>query len=73
MEGGLIRDVLVDKPVSLIVVDYDCEGSDPDKITHIPQFDRSGGEVGTEEALVFRPPQDDSVPEQVAQLMALKP
>jgi hypothetical protein len=37
MEGGLIQNVIGDRPMKIGIVDYDIEGCEPEQISEIPQ------------------------------------
>ncbi len=40
LDGGLVQSVVADRPIKLLVVDYDVEGADGDELSLIPQDDR---------------------------------
>lgn len=53
MEGGVVQAVFTDRPMDVIVLDYDTDGADPDDLFDMPQDDGS-----TEECLVSEYPAD---------------
>lgn len=60
MEGGVLHQVLSERPVDLIKVDYDVDGANPDKLVSIPQkgLGEDGEGVVTNDAEVTRPAVD---------------
>ena len=53
LEGGVVQSVFTDRPMDVIVIDYDTDGSDPDDVFDMPQDDGS-----TSECLVSEYPAD---------------
>ena len=39
MEGGIIQNMLSDVPADIVIIDYDCEGIEEEKLTKIDYFD----------------------------------
>jgi len=37
LDGGIVQDILSDVPIDVIVIDYDVEGIEEDRLTQIPQ------------------------------------
>ena len=48
IHGGVITSVIGDSPIDVHVIDYDCEGEDPDDCHEIPQ-----GNGKTETAVAY--------------------
>ena len=38
LDGGIVEDILSDVPSDVIVIDYDVEGIEEDRLTQIPQI-----------------------------------
>lgn len=53
LEGGIIQDISTDDPAEVgrqvTVIDYDCEGCDPDEVERVPQ-----GKGKTEDATICK-------------------
>lgn len=52
MEGGVIQSVVADKPVDVMVVDYDTDGADPARLRSVPQVNAHGVVLGHHSAWV---------------------
>lgn len=52
MDGGLIQNVSADSPVRLLLVDYDVETADEDRVIEVPQMNAEGEQDGIEDAYV---------------------
>ena len=47
MDGGLILDVSASEPVEYLVIDFDTEGADADRLSNILQSDGTTAEAYT--------------------------
>ena len=62
-DGGLVQDVCASVPVEYAMIDYDVEGADEDRLTAIPQDDKT-----TVEAYAYAGNADVLPPERVQEL-----
>lgn len=53
VEGGVMQSIVADAEISPVVLDYDVEGVDEDKLTAIPQSDKQGEELDASAVVRF--------------------
>lgn len=71
MDGGLVQQVLADRPVEVLVVDYDVDGADLEDLTLMPQEPvASEAQTFVHAAVALWGDHTQQAPDRVAQMFA---